>query len=647
MSIVFGFADSIESLDAIRFVQGLASACAWTAALAWLIAAVPADRRGQLDRHRPRSRHRRSPVRARAGRARRRARHRAGVCRRGCAGPHRGRRSCCCRGAPRRWQTAVRVLWPALFDRRLAGGLWLIALPALLFGTLTVLAPLAPVGPRYRAQSASARCSSRRPCARRCCRRRWDASPTVVAAAIRSRSPCSRLRSWPPYCPGRDALSPSQRARCSRRAPSASSGRPRCPAQRHGRPHRARGGMGLRAREPRLGAGAGARRRCRGPARPRDERRRPVSDPVRVLSRDARGRASRMKTLLVANRGRDRRPDLPHRPPPRVAHRRRRRRPTIAARSTPARPTSVVEIASYLDAAEHVRAARAERVLTPSIPATASSPRARRSPSASSRRGSSFVGPTAASAPQRRRQARREGDRPCGRRSRRSRRRARRDRVPARRQGGRGRRRSRHARRPRAGELEDALAAARREAEAAFGDDRVFCERYVERPRHVEIQLLARRSGTRRSPRRAGVLDPAPPPEGARGVSVAGARRRPAAANERRRGRVRARRSATASAGTAEFMVEGRDFWFLELNGRIQVEHPVTELVTRHRSRRAAAPRSPAGEPRVDASQPAAGHAVEVRLYAEDPRTFLPQAGRIDRLRLPGGRPGRRGRRGG
>src|ERR1044071_1857566 len=87
------------------------------------------------------------------------------------------------------------------------------------------------------------------------------------------------------------------------------------------------------------------------------------------------------------------------------------------------------------------------------------------------------------------------------------------------------------------------------------------------------------------------------------------------------------------SAGTAEFVVEGREFFFLELNGRIQVEHPVTETVTgvdlvqwqlriARGARRAIPPTMH-------------GHGVEVRLYAEDPRTFLPQAGRIDHLRLP------------
>ena len=140
--------------------------------------------------------------------------------------------------------------------------------------------------------------------------------------------------------------------------------------------------------------------------------------------------------------------------------------------------------------------------------------------------------------------------------------------------GGRGMRVVRSA-----DELADALDAARREAKAAFGDDRVFAERYVERPRHVEIQLLGDQHGNVVSlgerecsiqRRHQKVLEESPSP--ALDPSLRAAMSDAA---------VRfARAIGYTSAGTAEFMLSGRDFFFLELNGRIQVEHPVTELVT-------------------------------------------------------------------
>jgi len=186
-------------------------------------------------------------------------------------------------------------------------------------------------------------------------------------------------------------------------------------------------------------------------------------------------------------------------------------------------------------------------------------------------------------------------------------------------------------------ELGDAMDAARREAAAAFGDDTVFCERYLERPRHVEIQILADSHGNvvalgerdcSIQRRHQKVLEESPSP----------------ALDPELRGRMSdaavtfARTIGYESAGTAEFVLEGRDFYFLELNARIQVEHPVTELVTgvdlvREQLRIAS------GQALSDLVTDCylRGHAVEVRLYAEDPRSFLPQAGRIERLRLPEG----------
>jgi acetyl/propionyl-CoA carboxylase alpha subunit len=183
-------------------------------------------------------------------------------------------------------------------------------------------------------------------------------------------------------------------------------------------------------------------------------------------------------------------------------------------------------------------------------------------------------------------------------------------------------------------ELAEALEASRREAKAAFGDDRVFCERYVERPRHVEIQLVGDTQGTivalgerecSVQRRHQKVLEEAPSP--ALDPQLRAWMSEAAVAF--------ARAIGYRSAGTAEFMLDGRDFWFLELNGRIQVEHPVTELVSGSdlvvEQLRIAEGEPLRAEPRL------IGHAVEVRLYAEDPKTFLPQTGRLERLRLPGG----------
>jgi len=194
--------------------------------------------------------------------------------------------------------------------------------------------------------------------------------------------------------------------------------------------------------------------------------------------------------------------------------------------------------------------------------------------------------------------------------------------------GGRGMRDVRESR-----ELPDAVAAARREAKAAFGDETVFFERYLERPRHVEIQLLADEHGHVYSlgerdcsiqRRHQKVLEEAPSPavdtelrERMGGAAIAFARE-----------------IGYRSLGTVEFLLDGGDFYFLELNGRIQVEHPVTEEATGLDlvALQLAVAR---GEEVADPQPKLRRHAVEVRLYAEDPVDFLPQAGTVERLHLP------------
>ena len=182
-------------------------------------------------------------------------------------------------------------------------------------------------------------------------------------------------------------------------------------------------------------------------------------------------------------------------------------------------------------------------------------------------------------------------------------------------------------------ELDEAAAAAQREAKAAFGDDAIFFEPYLPRARHVEIQLLADSHGNVHAlgerecsvqRRHQKVLEEAPSPavDGALRTRMSDA----AVAF--------ARAIGYRSLGTAEFLLDGDDFYFLELNGRIQVEHPVTEEAAGldlARLQLAVA----RGEELREVTFGFRSHAVEVRLYAEDPETFLPQAGTITRLRLP------------
>jgi len=179
---------------------------------------------------------------------------------------------------------------------------------------------------------------------------------------------------------------------------------------------------------------------------------------------------------------------------------------------------------------------------------------------------------------------------------------------------------------------------ARREAGGAFGDDRLYLEKYLERPRHVEIQVFADERGSSIwvgerecsvQRRQQKVIEETP-------SCVVDARMREAMGELA----VRAARAVDyRGAGTVEFLVDAqRNFYFLEMNTRLQVEHPVTEMVTgldlvRLQIEVAQGGRIPAQEEVVRR-----GHAIEARVYAEDPaRNFLPSPGKITYLRVPAG----------
>ncbi len=188
----------------------------------------------------------------------------------------------------------------------------------------------------------------------------------------------------------------------------------------------------------------------------------------------------------------------------------------------------------------------------------------------------------------------------------------------------------------------EALGSARREAKSAFGDDRVLVEKYIAKPRHIEVQVFGDNHGNvvhlyerdcSLQRRHQKVIEEAPAP----GITAEVRSAMTSAA-------VKAAQAINYSgAGTIEFIVDATEglkpdrFWFMEMNTRLQVEHPVTEMITgldlvEWQLRVAAGEKLPLSQKQI----PLDGHAIEARLYAEDPaKSFLPAIGTLHHLSFP------------
>jgi 3-methylcrotonyl-CoA carboxylase alpha subunit len=187
-----------------------------------------------------------------------------------------------------------------------------------------------------------------------------------------------------------------------------------------------------------------------------------------------------------------------------------------------------------------------------------------------------------------------------------------------------------------AGELVAAITSAKREAKAAFGDDRLLIEKFVESPRHIEVQIIGDSHGNLLSlferectlqRRHQKVVEEAPSPtlNAAQREAVCAAARKAAAAVN------------YAGAGTIEIVSDGKDVFIIEMNTRLQVEHPVTDLITgidlvEWQLRVAFGEKLPLAQNEVQLN----GHAIEARVYAENPhKNFMPSVGRIRTWRMP------------
>jgi acetyl-CoA carboxylase biotin carboxylase subunit len=185
--------------------------------------------------------------------------------------------------------------------------------------------------------------------------------------------------------------------------------------------------------------------------------------------------------------------------------------------------------------------------------------------------------------------------------------------------------------------LPNAVTLTRAEAAAAFGDGTVYMEKYLEHPRHIEFQVLADAHGNvvhlfdrdcSMQRRHQKVIEEAPAPGISDELRMKMGARVVRACQE----------IGYRSAGTFEFLYENNEFYFIEMNTRVQVEHPVTEMITgvdivKEQLRIAAGERLSFSQKDLGIR----GHAIECRINAEDPRTFMPSPGKVDLWHPPGG----------